>query len=487
MTTIIAGYFYLTRNFQYWKKRGVVEIPPRPFFGNFSIKMSPGYLLKKFYEQSENSPYVGIYILHKPCLILRDPEIIKRILVKDFNIFSDKFMRSSEKENFSNYCIFLIKNPDWKYIKTRLSSLFTSSKLRNMFEYLQDVRKDLDDYMDSRIEGSEKRINVKELCAKFTIDIVGLTVLGLKLNCLKDPKSEFQRIVRRKMTGVSDWKRAMEVTSISLMPQITNLFDFRFFEKDGIEFFRKPFKESLEEREKSKMQRNDLIDLLIQLRESSENNGESEMRFNEDNLLTQAMIFFLAGYDSSALTMSSALYELARNPAIQAKLRTEINNAIKINNGEITYNMVTDLQYLDMVVSEILRIYPVLPIIDRIATKDYKIEETGLIIEKGTPILIPMLGLHYDSKYFANPNIFDPEHFSDFEKSKRNPYAYMPFGIGPRSCIGMRQGLLQAKLGLAQIISRFEVTLSKDSSADIDPKGYFTLFTEDLFLNMRKF
>ena len=123
----------------------------------------------------------------------------------------------------------------------------------------------------------EKRINVKELCAKFTIDIVGLTVLGLKLNCLKDSKSEFQRIVKRKMTGVSDWKRAMEVTSISLVPLITNLFDFRFFENDGIEFFRKPFRESLEEREKSKIRRNDLIDFLIQLRENTENNEEVEM------------------------------------------------------------------------------------------------------------------------------------------------------------------------------------------------------------------
>ena len=158
LTIIIAIYFYMTRHFEYWKKRGVLEIPPWPFFGNFAkcctLKMSPGYLFKYFYEQCEDSPYVGIYILDKPCLVLRDPEIIKRILMKDFNIFSDKFMRSSEKEDFSNNCIFLIKNPYWKYIKSRLSSLFTSSKLKNMFEYLRDIRKDFDNYMDSlELEG----------------------------------------------------------------------------------------------------------------------------------------------------------------------------------------------------------------------------------------------------------------------------------------------------------------------------------------------
>ena len=155
---IIAAFFYMTRNFQYWKKRGVTEISPVPFFGNFAkcctLKMSPGYLFKNLYEQSENLPYVGIYIFDKPCLLLRDPEIIKRVLIKDFNIFSDKFAHSSEKENLSNKNLFLIGNPEWKYLKAKLSSLFTSSKLKNMFEYLQDVRKDFDDYMDSlELEG----------------------------------------------------------------------------------------------------------------------------------------------------------------------------------------------------------------------------------------------------------------------------------------------------------------------------------------------
>ena len=119
-------------------------------------------------------------------------------------------------------------------------------------------------------------MNVKELCAKFTVEIIGLTVLGLKLNCLRDPKAEFQRIVKRKTTGVSDLRRAIEVTSTFLVPQITTLFDFRLFDKSGIEFFRKPFLESLYEREKSKIKRNDLIDALIQLRNNNENYIEEE-------------------------------------------------------------------------------------------------------------------------------------------------------------------------------------------------------------------
>lgn len=172
LSILIGIYFYLTRNFNYWKNRGVDEISPRVFVGNFAkcwtLKMSPGYLLRSFYEENKNSPYVGIYVFDKPCLLLRDPEIIKRILIKDFNDFSDKLMRSSEKEKLSNNCIFLIENPSWKYLKSNLSSLFTSSKLKNMFEYLHDVREDLDYYLDSlsldgKIISRKINLNFEEL------------------------------------------------------------------------------------------------------------------------------------------------------------------------------------------------------------------------------------------------------------------------------------------------------------------------------------
>ena len=94
-----------------------------------------------------------------------------------------------------------------------------------------------------------------------------------------------------------------------------------------------------------------------------------------------------------------------------------------------------------MIISEVLRKYPLLEIIDRIATKDYKIQKTGLVIEKGTSIFITVLGLHYDQKYFANPKFFDPVRFSD----KFIPSLYMLFGIGPRSCIGKNKYLLKLR------------------------------------------
>lgn len=89
-----------------------------------------------------------------------------------------------------------------------------------------------------------------------------------------------------------------------------------------------------------------------------------------------------------------------------------------------------------MVISETLRKYPPLPFLDRVAMDDYKIPNSELIIQKGTPVYIPMLGLHYDPEYFPNPDKYDPERFSEVNKNNILPFTYFPFGAGPHNCIG---------------------------------------------------
>lgn len=92
------------------------------------------------------------------------------------------------------------------------------------------------------------------------------------------------------------------------------------------------------------------------------------------------------------------------------------------------------MPYLEKIILETLRLHPTVPTIDRVATKDFTIKESGLCIEKGTPIIIPITGLHYDEDYFQNPDVFNPENFDKSNDLKN--LAFMPFGIGPRSCLG---------------------------------------------------
>ncbi|XP_049762222.1 cytochrome P450 6k1-like [Schistocerca cancellata] len=105
------------------------------------------------------------------------------------------------------------------------------------------------------------------------------------------------------------------------------------------------------------------------------------------------------------------------------------------------------------VAEESLRKYPPAPVLNRECNQDYKIPDSDVVLEKGTPIVLSVLGLHHDPTHFPDPDRFDPERFSEESKAKCHPYVYLPFGEGPRICIGMRMGLLQTNVGLVNILS----------------------------------
>lgn len=111
-----------------------------------------------------------------------------------------------------------------------------------------------------------------------------------------------------------------------------------------------------------------------------------------------------------------------------------------------------------MFYTEALRKYPILSSIDRVAIADYKVPETDVIIKKGQQVWIPVYGIQHDPEIYPDPEKFDPERFSPEEVKKRDPYAFLSFGEGPRNCIGMRFALMQMKVGLATFLLNYEVT-----------------------------
>lgn len=155
-------------------------------------------------------------------------------------------------------------------------------------------------------------------------------------------------------------------------------------------------------------------------------------------LFRKSFLFFIAGFDTSSTLLSFVAYELSANPDIQQKLYEEVEETHKsLGGNKLTYNAVQNMKYLDMVISETLRLWPPAPNTDRLCVKDYNYDDgqCKFTIEKGTVLLIPIIGLHLDEKYWDNPAKFNPERFSDDNKNNITPGAYVPFGVGPRNCI----------------------------------------------------
>lgn len=126
------------------------------------------------------------------------------------------------------------------------------------------------------------------------------------------------------------------------------------------------------------------------------------------------------------------LFELSRNQKVQSKAQQEIDEHLE-KHGEITYEMLNDLKFLECCINETLRIYPILGMLFRITTKDFQIPETNVVLKKGTPVFMSVMGIQRDPQIFENPLEFRPERFIDSNVGNGNSKGliYMPFGDGP--------------------------------------------------------
>ncbi|XP_050485246.1 cytochrome P450 6k1-like isoform X3 [Bombus huntii] len=490
---MVCAYLFVTRKFNYWSKRGVKELAPTPFVGNFMdcilSRTSASEFVRDLYNYGEGLPFLGFYIFDKPYLLVRDPELVKHVLVRDFNYFADRYATADEKNDRLGYAnVFMMKNPEWKSLRTKLTPIFTSGKLKKMFELMLVVADDLGKHLDSlHLEGEGKVIEFKDICANFTTDMIGSTAFGLKVDSLENPKAPFREYGRKIFDY--DLYRNMEFLTIFFFPGLVKYLKPKFFGKKATNFLRSLFWDVIEQRVSSGQKRNDLIDLLIEMREKYRNDESlKDYKFEGDDLVSQAAIFFTGGFETSSTTMSFTLHELAMNPDVQKTLRAEIRDALAKTDGKITYDMIMTLPYLDMVISETLRKYPPLAFLDRVTLADYKMPNSDLVLEKGTPIFLSMMGSHYDPRYFPNPEKYDPLRFSEEAKRSRPNCVYFPFGEGPHICIGLRLGLMQSKLGVVQVLKNYEVSPCEKTKTPVvlDPKALTTTSLGGLYLNIRK-
>nr|CAD7602411.1 unnamed protein product [Timema genevievae] len=214
------------------------------------------------------------------------------------------------------------------------------------------------------------------------------------------------------------------------------------------------------------------------------------LELSDKDIAAQAAVFFLAGFETSSTLMSFVSYFLVIHEDIQQRLQEEID-MLENNGGKVTYEEVLALKYLDMVISETLRMYPPATAMDRVCVKPYWIppsgNQPGITFKEGDILEIPIFGLHRDEEYFPEPDKFDPERFSNENKHKIKPFSFIPFGIVPRSCIGNRFALMESKVALVYIMSRFNlkvidktpipVRLSKNNAGP-EPEGGFWLGLE---------
>ncbi|KAJ8976489.1 hypothetical protein NQ317_008464 [Molorchus minor] len=329
-----------------------------------------------------------------------------------------------------------------------------------MFSIIKSIGEDMNRYIRKNLGPLE----AKEICSKYSTEVIASCAFGIKSNCFESEDADFRKIGRAMFDF--NWRNGVNQAVHWFSHSWAKAFKVGFFEPWVMDYLNTTFWDTIKKREESNVKRNDLVDILI----NTMNNKEllSENSSERDKVIGHAIQIFLAGFETTSSTIAFTLYELCIHPDMQDKLRNEIITNIKENNGIITYEGIQNMNYLDMCVKETLRKYPVLPFLDRRCNKDYQIPGTNVVIERGMPVLIPMLGLHYDEKYFPEPDKYDPERFADKNSINVNGLYYVPFGEGPRICIGERFGLIGTKVGLVHILSEFVVERTAPTPVPIE-------------------
>ncbi|XP_045519363.1 cytochrome P450 6k1-like [Pieris brassicae] len=468
---------------QYWADKGVPHHPPHPIFGSL------GFLQKKNFSiwlietiRHFKSPYVGIWLFWRPAIIINSPEIARNILVKDFGSFRNRFVAAGPGDPIG-LNLLTANDPLWSSIRRRLTTIFTASKLRA----LQNLFDTKTSELIQRIDNTEDKtkISVRMLCTDYTTDVIGTASFGVKTNATLTGEDPIRTVTKSFMDF--DLLRGISWSAIFFFPEVAELFSFKMFPKKSTDFFKRIYLTVSKQRQQQNVPGSapkDLLDALISLKE---NVGGPNEELSDDTIVAQAVAFLFAGYETSGSSLAFALYELAFYPEIQEKLYAELVEAkAKCANDSLDINTLADLQYLNCVIKEALRKYSPMGWMDRVALVDYKIDDK-LSIPAGTPLYVNAIGMQYYEEFYPEPEKFDPDRFLPENEKESLQFTYLPFGEGPRNCIGKRFAQISLRSSLAKLVLNYKFRplpgQPKPSEIDVDKVGLFFVPSHHLYLD----
>ncbi|XP_017777381.1 PREDICTED: cytochrome P450 9e2-like [Nicrophorus vespilloides] len=463
---------FVKKKQNYWRDRNVPQMNPAFLFGNLINVMLKKEnfqtLLNRMYNNHPNSRYEGVYQAILPTLLIKDPELLKQMIVKDFDHFMDHHLFVPRRDPLWGRNLVALNGKAWQDMRSTLSPAFTSSKLKCMFPLMSECAEKFIDYF-LKMNKTVVSIELKEEFSRFANDVIATCAFGVSCNTIEERTNIFMEMGKRVSVLPS-----FKFFGTALFPGLFHKLGITLFDPEVGDFFKNIVMETIKVREEQRIERPDMIHLLMQAKAGildGDGDKPPKTAIKNEDIVGQVLIFFLAGFDSISTQMTFSAYELALNQDVQDKVFAEIVDGLERNDQKIDYEMIQSLKYLDMVMMESLRKWPATGGGDRLCVKDYKIPaklpgEKDIIIEKGTPIWLPISAINRDPKYFPDPDRFDPERFSEANKDKIVAGTLLAFGFGPRACIGSRFAIMEMKIMLVNLLKTFKL-VKVDKTQDV--------------------
>ncbi|XP_013188348.2 cytochrome P450 6B2 [Amyelois transitella] len=498
VTLFFILYHISKRKFGYWKERNIPYLEPVPILGNYGPfimqRKYNGKMAQELCQKFPDEPYFGVFYGTEPTLMVQDPEMIKTVMTKDFYYFSCREISNYTHREVFTQNLFFICGHKWRVLRQNLTPLFSSSKMKNMFYLIEECVQVFEGMLDRDIKVNNVQ-GVRHLMARFTMDCIGLCAFGIETKTMEQDsrKNPFTSIAA--IMFMESYIRGTMIVVRAIWPALFYGLGIKLFPKIALNFFKKLMRGVFEDRQYKPTNRNDFVDLILNWKKNNFISGDSlqnmkggenkvRLEIDDEMLVSQCMLFFAAGFETSSTTLQYLLYELAKDRKAQQKVIGEVDEYLQLHKNKLEYECTTELPFTEACIDEALRLYPAVGILTRELVEDYTLP-CGAVIGNGIRVHIPVYHLHHNPKFFTDPEMFRPERFY---KQKRDviPYTHIPFGEGPRACIGMRFAKMQMFSGIITLLKKYQVELAADTPRKLNFKST-TLVTQPKELIKLKF
>ncbi|CAI2358121.1 unnamed protein product [Caenorhabditis sp. 36 PRJEB53466] len=480
----VAGYFKWLHT--YWKRKGINGPAGLPFIGSFydvaDVHRPRGYLLHKWTQQF--GKVFGYYEGAVPILVVSDLNMLQELFVKKFDNFYARKSTNLIHGNLENSVeeprinLFTARGARWKRLRALASPAFSVKALKQVHNVMEDSVINMVDLMAKHDDG--KPFNIHAYYQELTYDIISRLAMGqpnselFNNNGIGITKAIFNRTYR-----VLPWYLAV------LFPQFEFMVKRLFFNHENVQggdvgkllkFCSDAVSSRMKEREENaalgiQNTENDFIDMFLNYYseqvEDIEYGSTVEKKVTSEDVVGACFVFLLAGFDTTANSLAYASYLLAKNPDKMRLVQEELDNVLKSPN--VSHDDTGKLKYLDAVIREALRLYPVAWFAcSRECVKPTTLGDVH--IDKGVKIEADVMSIHHSKEIWGDNALeFVPERWID--ASNRHVMSWIPFGAGPRQCVGMRLGLVESKTALAHVLRRYDLVAGPETEKELRTQG----------------
>jgi len=384
----------------------------------------------------------------KEAIVTTDPAVIQHVLKNNADNYQKSEIQVKRMGHFLGKGLLTTHGEAWRTQRRLIQKGFDRKELQALSSIMQDsLTESLGDF-DTQVK--EGPVDIYTHLMKMTFAMVARSLFGAQL------RDEDIDLISHTILTVQEF-----IVRQTLQPYLNPWFAIsgELRRHEGLRTHADSILLEYITRRRHETPGHDLLQTLMDARYSD---GE---RMSDELVLSESMQLLVAGHETSSNALSWLLYLLSSRPDCLERLRQEFDSVL----GEepLGYSHVPRFEFASQVIQEALRLYPPFWMIDRMAIADDRAGD--LAIPRGSTVIVFVHGAHHAPRYWHDPERFNPERFTKANEKLHAPFTYLPFGGGPRGCIGGNYAMLQILMILSTLVRRYDFQLSPDQTIEARP------------------